>query len=749
MRLRLLPTLGICSTALIWLICAGAGPAPARAQTASAPVTTIPAGQLSSTLAAQVPADAAIYLEIRQIPRLPGSRPETGLASAAYAILQTATSSAPADADSPLPEISPRQLFAGAVGLDASSRAMELLFSGPVAIAADGWSGLSDAVLLARPADPVALEAELASYRTGELSLSAPRRYALANGHELACDGRTAVVGRMRPRSLFARTLNLLSVGGESLAATAEFRERTASIAADAQVLLFIGKSRAGAAEGQNPLSAWWPEDWPRIKTLALGLVWGAEGAYVSCSARLDPTGPALTRSEPPVQILRRLPTTVVAAWTQAIDYVADYRRMRNRLALEPDGFHFDTLESDLEPGIIEKRILGHLVGDTVIAIDQVSVAPKETGSDVEKLSLPVAALLVETDDPDAVAAALPLVAGNLVKLFNSQADAKDAIAIRAEPLAPGGGPVIYTIPIGIHQTGKTRCDLLQSLELSWTVADRWLVVATHAESVRRLVEARRGGNTPLAIGDLDKVIEQVVERGGQPRRVLFAQPRAGSAMVQTWIRHISRHHPEMLQAQWWERVLRRQRAMGKQIGILARPDHGTVEVVDALPGGPARGRLQAGDRVLAVDGNRIDADQPLQSIRDLVAARERPDRVTLLIRRGDKEQEIELSMPQEEIEGGLRSPVELLKRAAGVCRLFGSASYVLWQPRPDVVDARIDFRYLLTSRLPAAAQSKPAAPATAPASAPDPASMPSGTRPAAAVSTAPASQAATQTAPG
>jgi hypothetical protein len=193
-----------------------------------------------------------------------------------------------------------------------------------------------------------------------------------------------------------------------------------------------------------------------------------------------------------------------------------------------------------------------------------------------------------------------------------------------------------------------------------------------------------------------------------------------------------------MLQAQWWERILRRQRAMGKQVGILGRADHGTVEVVDALPNGPARGRLAAGDRILAVDGVKIDPASPLQSLRQFVAERGQPGQVTFLIRRGDQEKEIVLPMPKEEIDGGLRSPVELLRRVCDVCRVFGSASYVLWQPRPDVVDARVDLQYISSPapRRRAASQpastSKPAAaskPAqnglTAPASQPPDPSQP------------------------
>lgn len=699
--------------------------------------TSAPATSPASTLASRVPSDAAIYLEIRGLQRFLGSGAGAGMTAAVLRVLEAAPTTQPAQSGGQ--EVGsrprgtegvggPRELFAAAVGLPPSSKAIQMLFSGSVAFAADGWSGLSDAVLVAWPADPKALEATLAAKRLPETASAPVRRYALANGHELACDGRTALIGRVKRTSLYTRTLDLLSQGGDSLAETPEFRERTGAIASNAQMIAYFGRARLGDVEGHSPLSAWWPDAWPRVKTLATGLVWDAGGVHVKFSARLDPEGQPLTRSEPPVQILRRLPASVVAVWTTPIDYVDEFRRMRRTRSLETEGFHFDSLETGLMPGIIEQQILGHLVGDTVLVLDQVSVRPADAEDDKERLTLPVGAALVETDDPDAVAAALPLVADNFVRLINTQASPGQAVSLEHEPLV-AGGPTLWSIPIGRSQLAQaTRCDLMHALEVSWTVVDRWLVVATNPQTVRRLVEVRGKGGSLLDVGELDQMVERVVQYGGQPRRVLFARPKAAAGMIDSWLTHIARHHPEMLQAQWWERLLRRQRAMGKQVEILARPDNGTVEVVEALPNGPARGRLMPGDRILAVDGNRIDDDDPLQSLRELVAQREQPTRVVFLVRRGDQEEEIELPMPEDQVEGGLRSPVELFRRLSVACRVFGSTSYVLWQPRPDIVDARIDLRYVVLPRAsqPARTQPEKSAPAQS-----GPATAPAATQPA------------------
>ncbi len=684
-------------------------------------------------LASRVPGDVMLFLEMPRLPALmkPASGP--ALPGALMGVFRLGAATTAPGGTQPNGD-GLQQLFAAAVGLD-DRKAIDLLFSGPMAIAADGWSGLSDAVLVAWPGDPAALERELAGKRMVVPGETRIRRYALERGHQLACDGKTVILGRMSKRTgLFARTLDLLSVGGKpALAEQPEFRERTASLPRDSQMVVYVGKA-AASVSAQDPLTAWWPDDWPRLKTIALGLMLDTQGLTVRVSGRLDAEGPQIAHTEPPVQIMRRLPHSVIATWTHAVDYVGGYRRLRARFADDPEGFRFDALEAGLESGAIEKRLLNHLVGDTVLAIDQVTVKPLEAAADSEQLILPTAAFMAETDDPDAVAATIAQVAANLVAVVNQQTPAHAPIALKTESLAPGG-PVMYSVPVGRVLGAKSRCDLLHSLELTAAVADRWLVVGTHPQTVRRMIEARRGTIPSLPIQDLDRIIENVAARGGQPRRVLVAQPRVLGVMIGSWILHVTQHHPEMLASQWWVKLLRHQRAMGKQMGILARASAGMVEVVDVLPDGPARDRLLAGDRILAVDGIKLEPGDPLKSLREYIAERRNPEQALLLVMRADKQQEVVLPLPGDAVEDSLGSPVELLKRVANLSRLFGSASYVLWQSKPDVIDARVDLRYAaprapVSSTVPAtqAASSRPASqPASQPASSPTstPASQP------------------------
>ncbi|MCL2330503.1 MAG: PDZ domain-containing protein [Phycisphaerae bacterium] len=601
-----------------------------------------------------------------------------------------------------------RQLFATSVGLQ-DTKAAQLLFSGPIAMAAEGWSGLNDAILVARPAHLAELEAELAKQQPAQ-TVGKLRQYTLAGDHGLISDGRTVVIGRVGKRTgLLVRTMALLErekqsadsapadlagVLAETLAGQVEFRERVTNLPAGCQWLLYLGKSGPTGIAGPDPLAAWWPRDWPRLRTVALGVELDDRSVTIKLSSRLEKEGPQLPRSEPPIQVLRRLPASIVGAWTQPVNLLGAYRKLRSQTQNEAEGLRIETLEAGLEPGTIEKRFLEHLVGDAVVVVDQVTITPVEAKTPDERLTLPAAAILIETDDPDAVAGTLGPIAHNLARMLSLPNE--PAIEPRSEMLSPGG-PMMVVVPLGTVLAAHSRCDLLQTVELSVAVVDRWLIVGSNPVAVRRLVEARRGAEPIQPMAYLDQVIEPLAGRGGQPRQMLFAKPHDTGVMIQTWIDHLASHHPQMLQAQWWDKVRRRERAMGQQMGILARAADGTVEIVDVLPDGPAHDRLQKGDHVLAVDGAKIDPAKPVQSLREYVANRAVPGQVVLLIRRGSETKEVTLTMPADIVQGPLRSPIDLLRRLVGVFVSFESVSYVLWQPQPDVADARIDLRYYVT----------------------------------------------------
>jgi len=333
-------------------------------------------------------------------------------------------------------------------------------------------------------------------------------------------------------------------------------------------------------------------------------------------------------------------------------------------------------------------------VGDTVIVVGQVAIRPSPDSDNDETLSIPTLALLVETDDPEAVRETMQVLARNIVRVTNLLPGSEAGNRIHTEPVSDEVETAIFSIDLSPLTAGGPRAILRQALQLAWCVADGRLIVASHPESVRQIVLAQRG-QVPLMPAE---AIQQAMSRQRPPHRlpdmVLVAQPRVASAMIDSWLGYIERHYPEMFEPTWWQRLRRRYRARQAQLGIrpAAGATRGIVVVAETLPGWPADGRLRAGDQIVAVDGKPLDEDRALQSLRDRIALREREDRIVLSVVRAGREVQVTIPMPVSPAAAPVQ-PLALLRQIAELARTFDVASYVTWQPSRGLVQTRLDLR--------------------------------------------------------
>ncbi len=645
-----------------------------------------PSEPRAGTLAGSVPADARLFLQLRSTHLL-------GFPASGSAVGRLLKKLVPTTR--PAPETQPagvwvgwQELFTNAVGLD-NRKAADLLFAGPLALAADGWSGLGDAILLAEPKDPAALEAELESRRDPASAGQQVRRYRLAQDHELACDGRMVAVGRSTNRSgIYPRTIALWeSEDGISLGDLGEFRERMCGLPAGAQLILYAGTNSRASAAGPI-MGAWWPEAWPRLRSAAAGVVVTASGITVETNGRLETEGQAAQSSDSLTRSLSRLPASAVVAWTQRIDFVEAFRRLD---AAYPEGAL--RFLHPAPPGEeIEDRLLRHLVGDSIFMIGRAASRPTGAESD---LLLPVLALAVETDDPRTVESMMERLAGNFLESLDLESFPDGELPVEYKPLGPSGGGIL-SIAVGRLLWSQSGCPLFRSLEISWTVADRWLVIGTHAGAVREIVRARRGEVPVLSVDAIPEVMRHASPNAVAGEMLLVARPKAMSEMIDSWIGYVSRHHGEMLQPAWWHRLRQKQRLASVQLGVWPadRVLRGEVEVGQTLPNYPAHGPLKPGDRIQAVDGQALDPEHPLQSLREKLAMRERADGVTLRVLRDGREQDIEIPMPTAGWDTVSVQPLDLLRQAADLLRIFSSATYAVWRPSPEEIKARLEVRF-------------------------------------------------------
>ncbi len=587
-----------------------------------------------------------------------------------------------------------QDMLVQALGL--SSRQAGLLVDGPVAVAADGWQYLPSGVLLARPRNPAALEASLEDRRLPGPTDAPVRRYRLAFGHELTSDGRVAIVGRGQDGSdLYSRSTQLLrSARGLCLSDLAEFRERMAEIPAGAQGVFYVGTHLRSAA-GEPTHEGWWALLAPPVRSLAVALSYDDKGLAVETTGYLRTADGTLGVREPPIESLLFLPASTLAAWTSPIQYVKHY----DRLKTQADGmsrFYLDLLEWQMEPDALRKRLLAHLKGDTVVAVGAVNI-PISIGwpADAQEASLPVptVALLVRTDEPQEVLATMRALADNIIRLANLMPGDREDRRIESMPIGETSETRVFSVDLSGLFLGMAVRPFQEALQLSWCVTDGHLIVGTHARTVSEIVQARWGA-IPLMPAE---AVQQAMSRQRPPRRlpdrVLVAQPRAASAMIDSWLTHVAAHHPEMLEEAWWQRMRRRYWATQVQLGIRPAPDMGSggIRVTETLAGWPAHGRLEVGDRIIAVDGRALDPERALDSLKIRLAMRTREDRVVLdVIRQGQARQ---VTIPMPVTPSPTVHPLALLQEIADLARTFQFASYVAWHPSRGIVQTRLDLR--------------------------------------------------------
>jgi hypothetical protein len=578
--------------------------------------------------------------------------------------------------------------LARAIGI-APPQAAALL-RGRLAVAASGWTISSDAILLAEPLNAVEFESAL-QLPHGSASGPRPVRAKLGQDHELAWDGRVAMVGRPKAPGLYTKTLALWgNEAGVSLSELADFSARRAALSPHPQVLAYVsaGPRRAGA----GPLFTW-PVS---IESAAVGLETSPTGLEVETNLRLSGKADGLEPTNPPIHLLWQLPASTLAAWTQKIDYLANFKQLDAAFPRGPGRFYIDVLQVGLQGGV-ERNLLDHLVGDTLFMIGQ---AEQPVAAEQVPLLIPGLVMSVQVDDSYTVTAAMERITQNLLRMVNLESPPSSALGAEAEPIGPDGG-TIHSVPIGKYIGLHPGGELLKWSHLSWTVADGSLVVGSDPGLVRSVVQARRGREPKLTAPPQQT-------HGGRPIRypemVLIAYPAAGGEMIASWIDYLSRNYPEVLQPGWWQE-LRQRRLPSKtvQLGIMSGSDGPyAVEVADMMPGNwPANQLLQAGDRIIAIDGQPLGPPEPQRSLRHLLSIRRRPDRVSLCVVRAGCEMDVELPMPASPPAAapGPLQPLEVLARTSRLMRTFSTAQFTIWQQAPGTLSARLELRYAPAAR--------------------------------------------------
>lgn len=694
---RIARTIGTALLALIMLIGGNA-----RSALADRPEAPVP-------LADYVPGDARIFIELRNIQAVL----ETPIGGSTLHLLANWMHTVNPEANLPYVETGEsfsfdirrwRRMFSETLEL-SNPRTAELLFSGRIALAADSWSGLPNAILIAEPVQCADLETLLETQRIAADQSESYRRYLFTGEYELACDGRVVVVGKSTIKTgLYARTLDSWNKGrDDSLGSSEEFRTRLAALPGGSQLILYTTRPKPVRDEDTrgDPTAEQWKLLQPDAEVTAIGLTFTTDRIMFGISRRLAPGGPRWSPNQPPLETLSQLPSSVLAAWSRNLNYL----ELLNALdRTQPDstlGFYGRVLQTDIPRDRLEEELLTQLVGDTVFVLSQ-----KEMEDDNgTRLRLPVVGAIIPVQNTRSTGAILMRMADNLARLMNLADDNDQRVAVEREPVDSdiniNNYNSIYNQDETLHRLALRRLFIgggffspFKAMELGWAIHDGKLILATDRALVRDIVQAEKAAENGLPIALLERVLQRIEAQDGQIEWVLTARPQMVSDMLYSWLAYIKRYYPEMYDPQWWRRLHRKRTGQEIRLGILADREllkEGVLEVVRPMPDWPAWDHLQAGDRILAVDGQSIDITQPAESLNRILDDHDpaRPLQITIL-RQGDK-RTVEIPLPPVEPSSLPLQPMDMLHKLAALLDHFGSASFVGWRTAPNEINLRLD----------------------------------------------------------
>ncbi len=661
----------------------------------------------TTTLAAQVPGDVRLFVEFSDLKFFvvtpTGNLISKLLDQLATPMMPTSTS-APADTSLRGSPPSWRDRFARGLGLSSENTGIvDLLLAGRLALVADGWSGLGDAVLLAEPDELAGLLGLLPNPESQPSEDASVYRYRLSEDYELACDGRHVLVGNRTKRTgLYPRILRFWRGGRvDSLADQYDFRMRTGVLSKYSRVLMYFRTSQTGRPTGESKGAAprnWWQSLEANIDSLALGVSLTPQSVLITTSRKLGAAAPRWSPAAPPVAAMDRLPASTILAWTVPINYLEHYQTLQGPEA-DPDiRFYVDVLRSGLGEQELERGLLRHLVGDSIVVVGEGRT--EEPTQTHPALWVPTVALMVRTDEPATTKTLLERMAGNLLRLLNLQSGENQPLRIHRERINEQDD-WLSSIPVDRLFTSGSLYNFIRPREICWVVVNGFVIVGTDRGLVHQLVASRRLPHLYAPCLSLREVIQDIHNLGGEVETILIARPRAVASMIDTWLDFVQRWYPDMHTSRWWRQLRQKKGPSDIKLGILfsrARTYEGVLEVAQTIPRWPAYGRLRAGDQILSVDGQPLDPVQKPESLIDLVTRRKQPDRVRLGVLRDGAEIEVELLMPATSGDREAFVPADLFRPLADLLRLFPSAYYLSWRTSPEIVHTQLELSFVQTT---------------------------------------------------
>lgn len=566
-----------------------------------------------------------------------------------------------------------------ALGLKADD-ILRNLFGREVALAAPDWQRLEEGIVIARLQDRDVVNRVLKARQGRQVEARGKvKTYRLANGLHLATDGRFLIIANHTgPGSFFVRSVQLL--GGSrhrSLAGQRRFQRVVGELPEGYRAVLFVDLS--GRKDGSLAV--------PIIKGLkqvAVGLYERRDGVDLDVRVHGIISGSQKSGGVPMVAVAR-LPEDTLGVWATSVDFSSCYANFKASHAAGFASFYIGMIEQSAGEGNLQK-VLGDLGPHTMFVWGQ----PQEaTGA------IPLISAVIESEKPDEVVEAIAGAVDNVRQMVNFVSPAGEQAEFIKHVTSEHHGVTIHSLHMKPDDEGATTTiKMLGSLRVSFASADGTVIVSTHSEHLRHLLDARRG--EVAKIGQM-KVFDAIRGAGPKVSSVFLAQPSASCEVLNGWLDYVQLHLPQLVDADWWSRRAARSKSPVRLgIGMREVPEHpGKIVVAGVKEGWPAYNRLKPADLIVGINDQLLSLDDPRGDMKRRVFE-SADSTIRFRVERDGSLLDVEVPIGRTQKSGPMQAvdPISAIKQLGRLCRPFSYAAFSIGQSDADSIHAHAVFRF-------------------------------------------------------
>ena len=477
------------------------------------------------------------------------------------------------------------------------------------AVAARSWSQIADGVLFVRLPDESAPNRWFADSQQRSTRISRHARMLRVEGATLCIrDGILAASRAAGAETLMRETLRLMAGRGSSaLKGSEEYRRLMAYLPAKPLATAFSGRiARVGPDPGEETEET---EGIQEFHATEAAFGQGVLGVYrrdgrleIALRAnRAEPVDrPAL--DDAAMDRLRALPHTTIFAWAGSLETLglsglgdvsgpwAKYAQL--------------LLGSDLSLEDASLPLGPHII----LAWDQ-----DLSGSG----GTPQFAVLLRSDDARLISTKFSALADCVLERIHV-VDPVDLDSVAGVKLTTRMGVPIASVALrGYCEASRfPGARLLRNLEPSWAASGDWWIFALTRDHLERILDAQSGSAPRLeSLPDVRSVLD--AER--KCRSIVLARLEAAAGWTERWAAQAKSGQASLLNPKSWNGDLLLDVIQPDRLGIGMRSDQepGVVVVARVDAETAADGVLQAGDRILGIDGQLLDLNSPNADLRN------------------------------------------------------------------------------------------------------------------------------------